>query len=192
MCGLLMLLQPACLGLQGAVNKEGKKDVFSENAVYLLCLVINRNEFPNNFCMLQCNRIAQLSLLVPVSLVYLLWMWYNNALPSFMPMDRKPLQTIYTSLLPAFLGFVLRCQRLMRKMVKWSQVRSLVSELTVMVCSCTARAFVLLQFVPPLGHVQSRSLETCTKNVDVHSRARGQLKLPFGCVNYTCCSNWIV
>lgn len=74
MCGLLMLLQPACLGLQGTVNKEGKKDVFSENAVYLLCLVINRNEFPNNFCMLQCNRIAQLSLLVPVSLVYLLWM----------------------------------------------------------------------------------------------------------------------
>lgn len=33
--------------------------------------------------------------------------------------------------------------------MKWSQVRSLVSELTVMVWSRTARAFVLLQFVPP-------------------------------------------
>lgn len=34
MCGLLMLLQPACLGVQGTVNKEGKK----MSSVKMLCI----------------------------------------------------------------------------------------------------------------------------------------------------------
>lgn len=37
MCGLLMLLQPACLGFPGTVNKEGKK-MFSVKMLCIFCV----------------------------------------------------------------------------------------------------------------------------------------------------------